>query len=298
MLMTRSRHYNGFLYDPYTVTQCLLSGGCGRPHIIYHPSNKQYILWANAGASGYQVATSSSPSGPFTFLNTTAMLDPKFDGLQPADFAVETIGDQAYLVFSALNFESPLAGSLWPPIFQNLHISPLTSDFLNTTLVSYPVVSAANDLIDNEAESPDIFMRNGEYYVAASNTCGYCNGTLGLLYKSASIQGPWTRQILAGYSCNGQVEGVLPLTDPKTGQTTEVWHSTSVPGSINVGWGGHIFQPLEFESNGTAKDLDCSTNAQFNVGYQVGTGAVATGAATKAGDATPPFAVVRQRLPA
>jgi len=42
----------------------------------------------------------------------------------------EVLGDEAYLVFSALNFRDPNAGSIWPPIFQSLHISPLTSDFV------------------------------------------------------------------------------------------------------------------------------------------------------------------------
>lgn len=170
------------------------------------------------------------------------MIDPAFNGLQPADFTVEIFGNQGYLVFSALNFRDPRAGSLWPPIFQTLHISPLTPDFvstprlvdspltiqMNTTGVSYNVSSPAFDLIDQEAESPDIFQRNGTYYITASNTCGYCNGSIGLIYRSKTIQGPWTRQIISGDSCRGQVEGVLPLTDPKTGGVSYVWHSTSV----------------------------------------------------------------------
>jgi len=148
------------------------------------------------------------------------------------------------------------------------------------------------DLIDQESESPDIFQRNGMFYIAASNTCGYCNGSIGLLYRANSIRGPWTRQIIAGYSCDGQVEGVLPLTNPQTGAVTDVWHSTSVPGGPRTGFGGHIFQPLQFCEDGSVEDLDCSASASFPVSFQAGNGTVATGAATTAGDATPPFAVV------
>lgn len=238
------------------------------------------------------VATSSSPSGPFTFMSSPALIDPAFNGLQPADMAVETFGDKGYLVFSALNFADPRAGSIWPPIFQTLHISELTADFTNTTRVSYPVKSEAFDLIDQQAESPDLFMRNGLYYVAASNTCGYCNGSIGLMYRSKSIQGPWTRQILAGYSCNGQVEGVLPLPDPQTGEVTYVWHSTSVPGGPRTGWGGHIFQPLKFNADGSVEDLDCQADATFDIPFALGTGAVSQGVATSAGQATPADAVV------
>lgn len=283
--------YEGFLYDPASSNPCNAAGGCGRPHIIYNPTSQKYILWANAGSSGYQVASSSSPTGPFTFASSTAAIDPQFDGLQPADFAVETIGSKGYIVFSALNFMSPNAGSLWPPIFQTLHVSELTADFMNTTRVSYPVASAASDLIDQEAESPDIFKVGKTFYIAASNTCGYCNGTLALLYRSDSIQGPWTRQILEGYSCNGQVEGVLPLTCPTTGQVTNVWHSTTVPGGPRTGFSGHIFQPLMFNSDGSAQDLDCADNSLFTVPFTEGNGTAATGNATTAGDATPALAV-------
>lgn len=104
------RKYEGFLYDPAAVTQCLESGGCGRPHIVYNTNSSKYILWANAGSSGYLVATSSSPTGPFVFANSTAAIDPQFDGLQPADFTVEVIDGKGYIVFSALNFISPNAG--------------------------------------------------------------------------------------------------------------------------------------------------------------------------------------------
>ena len=289
--------YNGFLYDPSTSNTnnpCIPElGGCGRPHIVYNSKTSQYILWANTGSVGYVVATSKSPSGPFVFATERALIDPAFSALQPADFTVETIGDKGYLVFSALNFRDPRAGSIWPPIFQTLHLSELTSDLKNTTQVSYPVTSAANDLIDQEAESPDFFMRNGYYYVAASNTCGYCNGSIGLLYRSRSIKGPWTRQIIAGYSCEGQVEGVLPLTDPKTKQVSYVWHSTSVPGGPRTGFGGHIFQPLKFNADGSAQELDCSTQAQFTVPFTTGTTkAGSSGKALSAGDATPSNAAV------
>lgn len=241
---------------------------------------------------GYVIGTSSSPSGPFGFLTSRALIDPQFDGLQPADHTVELLGDKGYLVFSALNFADPRAGDIWPPVFQTLHISELTEDLTNTTRVSYPVRTKEFDLIDQEAESPDLFVRNGTYYVSASNTCGYCNGSIGLLYRSNDIRGPWTRQILAGYSCNGQVEGVLPLTDPKTGMITYVWHSTSVPGGPRTGWGGHIFQPLIFNEDGSVKDLDCAFDAMFKIPFTPGKGKVAQGAATSAVQATPAKAVV------
>jgi len=162
---------------------------------------------------------------------------------------------------------------------------------MNTTQVSYPVTSAAEDLIDQSAESPDIFKRGDIFYVSASNTCGYCNGPIGLLYQSNSIQGPWKRQILAGYSCNGQPEGVLPLTDPSSGNPTPVWHSTTVPGGVRTGFSGHMFQPLIFNEDGTAADLQCSDTASFTVPFIKGNSSSKTGNVTSAGDVTPALAI-------
>jgi hypothetical protein len=281
--------YEGFLYDPYSTTPCDQTGGCGRPHILYSQKSEQYVLWADAGSSGYIVATSSSPSTGFVFSNETAAIDPKFDGLQPADFSVESFGDKAYLVFSVLNFEFSGAGNIWPEIQQTIHISELTDDFMNTTQVSYNVTSSNFDLVDQEVESPDLFVRNGTFYVAASNSCAYCDGSIGLLYRSDSIEGPWTRQIISAYSCNGQVEGVLTLVDPTTNETSYIWHSTSVPGGPRIGFAGHIFQPLEFQDDGSAADLNCSSEARFSVAFTAGTGSK-TESVISSTDASPAIA--------
>ena len=69
--------------------------------------------------------------------------------------------------------------------------------------------------------------------IVTSNTCGYCDGSIGVVYRAATpgVPGPdtqWKRDIVSGYSCGGQVEGVLPLTDPATGEVNYVWHSTTV----------------------------------------------------------------------
>lgn len=288
--------YEGLLYDPAAPGNPCLdpNGGCGRPHILHNRPTGKYVLWANAGTQGYVIATSTSPAGPFAFLSQRAAIDAQFDGLQPADFAVESFGDKAHLVFSALNFRDPRAGSIWPPIFQTLHISELSTDFTNTTLTSYPVTSAENDLFDQETESPDLFMRNGVYYVAASNTCAYCNSSPGLMYRSTSIRGPWTRQIISGDSCGGQVEGVLPLSQPTGNGTSYIWHSTSVPGGPRIGFGGHIFQPLQFSADGSVGDLNCSPSAEFPVAFAPATKTVASGAATSAVDKTPLQAAVSE----
>ena len=106
------------------------------------------------------------------------------------------------------------------------------------------------------------------------------------MYRSKSIQGPWTRQIIAGDGCASQAEGVLPLSTGGN-ETTYVWHGTSVPGGPRTGFSGHIFQPLHFNADGSVQDLNCNTDAEFSVAFTSGTGASATGLATESVDASP-----------
>ncbi|CAK7229512.1 hypothetical protein SBRCBS47491_007272 [Sporothrix bragantina] len=279
--------YNGLLSE--TV-------GGGRPHVVYNAATKKYVLWVNIDG-GYQVATSSSPAGGFVSVGDAA-IDPSVSaaGLIGADHSVATFGEQAYLAYSTLNFADPRAGSLWPPIFQTMHLSPLTSDFTNTTLQGYNVTSAAFDDVDQQTESPDMFMRDNTMYVVTSNTCGFCSGSIGAVYRAATPGLPtastkWKRNIVSGYSCGGQVEGVLPLTDPATGKVTYVWHSTTVPGGPRVGFSGHIFQPLQFAADGSVLDLDCRPSKTWQVPFTPGNVSAAyTGNLTKATDASPRFA--------
>lgn len=72
-------HYNGLLFDPNTAeinTLCFgtLTGNCGRPHIVYSESTKEYVLWVNAMTPGYVVFTSSSPIGGFVQSSSRAIL--------------------------------------------------------------------------------------------------------------------------------------------------------------------------------------------------------------------------------
>ena len=200
--------------------------------------------------------------------------------------------------------------------------------------MAYDVKSDANDLVDNQAESPDLIYRNGIWCKAcifpsrqrheiannlildvfASNTCGYCSGTLATVYWSSSIQGPWKRQVLSGDSCNSQLEGVLPLVNPKTKETTYVWHGTSVrmlifslsecflspvsqandsvAGGLRTGFGGHMFQPLVFNKDGSIQDLNCSPEATFDVEFTLGEGTAASGLASQSTDKSPDLASV------
>lgn len=107
-----------------------------RPHILYNPSSKNYILWSGLGAlsgGGYAVSVAPSPTSVFQPVGYAA-LDPAWSNLKwlPGDAAVYQAGDKAYLAFAAINALELGEGSLWPPFYQTMHITPLTDDFVST----------------------------------------------------------------------------------------------------------------------------------------------------------------------
>jgi hypothetical protein len=154
---------------------------------------------------------------------------------------------------------------------------------------AYKVSSPFDDLIDNQLKSPDIFIRNNIFYITLSNSCALCSGSIGVVLRSESIKGPCQRDVISGYSCGGQLEGILTLTDPAT-NLSYVWHSSTVPGGPRTAWAGHIFQPLKFNADGSVQDLDCYDEASFTVPFTPSVGAPHAGRAANASDGSPRFA--------
>ena len=288
-------HFNGFLFDPNTPTvqnlcSAPLSGNCGRPHIVYSEQNKNYVLWVNQASPGYVLFTSSNPTSGFTMLQQRALVGFQPPGpFQAGDFSVQTINGTGYLAYSLIDFTTTGA-SIWPPFNQSIYFQQLTPSMLNTTGSVSHVVSSAVDLVDFEAESPDIFKRGDYFYVSASNTCGFCTGTLLLMYRSKSISGPWKRQIISADTCGGQSNGVLALPSPSGGPTSYLHIadlvSTAPLTGTRTAAHGHQFQLLSFNPDGTVKDLNCSPSQTFTVALTPGSAVPSTGLATTATDSS------------
>lgn len=161
----------------------------------------------------------------------------------------------------------------------------------NTTWSVGHVISAASDLVDMEAESPDIFKRGDYFYVTASNTCGFCPGTLLILYRSKSIAGPWQRQIISGDTCGGQSTGVLTLPDPKGGHTSYLHvsdlFSTAPQLGARTAQHGHALQQLTFEADGSVQDLNCSAQHTATLSFAQSNASISKiGVATTASDSS------------
>ncbi|KAL9062784.1 MAG: hypothetical protein Q9157_008634 [Trypethelium eluteriae] len=291
---------NGFLFDPNTTsisTLCAESGNCGRPHIIYNEVTREYVLWVNAGSPGYVLFTSRSPTSGYTQLIDRALIGTQPPGTQGGDFSVAVIDGIGYLAYSLIDFTT-VGASIWPPFNQSIYMQQLAPDFLNTTGEAYHVLPT-DDLVNYEAESPDIFKRGEYFYITASNTCGFCTGTVLVVYRSKSIRGPWERQIVSGYTCGGQTTGVLNLPAPYGKGMATYLHqadlfSTAPLTGIRTGAHGHQFQVLDFNTDSSVVDLDCSEDRTFSASFLRGNTSNPSGNAIFATDSSGELAAYTQ----
>ena len=233
------------------------------------------MLWVDAQSPGYAIFTSDSPTSGFVLSQNRALIGYQPPGPYKAgDFSVHVIDGAGYLAYALIDFTT-LGASIWPPFLQSIYVQKLTPDMLNTTGAAYHVLTNS-DLVDMEAESPDIFKRGDYFYVTASNTCGFCTGTLLVVYRSKNISGPWTRQIISDDTCGGQTTGVLTLPAQYGGSasyihTADLFRTAPLTGTRTAAH-GHQLQRLEFNTDGSLKDLDCSLSKSVTVSVAQGTG--------------------------
>lgn len=65
-----------------------------------------------------------------------------------------------------------------------------------------------------------------------------------------------------------------------------------IAGGPRISFSGHFFQALQFNDDGSVKDLDCTPGASSSVPFTLGTGTSDAGALTTATDSSPRFADV------
>ena len=147
-----------------------------RPHVIYNDTTHKYVMWAHniisyPNSRAY-VATSDTPSGPFTIATTT--LNPDGQGLNDMTLYKDTDGT-GYVIYSN--------GT-------NTHfiISQLSPDYLSTT----GTFIMPGTLVNHEA--PAMFKRNGVYYLLMSQVTGWAPNQ-NVYATSTSPLGTWSATV-------------------------------------------------------------------------------------------------------
>ena len=208
-----------------------------RPKVLYNNSTNTYVMWFHLDDAGYKfrhsgVATSSSPSGPFTFAHA---LQP--DNIPSLDMNLwmDPLDNQAYLIRSCDN--------------QYAGISALTSDYMNTT-----GVISKHDRFEGMA----LFrLKNGTVYLISSHLTGWTPNPL-MLFRNdgpSMKSAAWT---LLGNptgdttSFNSQPTFVVSLED-SNGEEYFVYLSDNWirdGGLINA---GYIWLPFWFHEDGSVR---------------------------------------------
>jgi hypothetical protein len=163
------------------VKGCVLE----RPKVLFNAKTGLYVMWFhlelkgkgyNAARAG--VATSKSPTGPFTFVR-----DFRPDGEMSRDMTLYQDDDgKAYLITTSENN-------------QTQHVSQLTDDYLDTT--GHYTRILAHKALEGEA----IFKANGHYFYIGSHTTGWAPNPA-FAAVADSITGPWKE---LGNPCRGPV---------------------------------------------------------------------------------------------
>ena len=128
-----------------------------RPHVIHHAASGKYVLWYNwypkLWEGQFGVATSDTPTGPFTVVNPDVQMKHSDIGL--GDFGLFVDDDQtAYLAYNTIQDHQ-------------VSIERLAPDYLSSTLEN-------GGFLAKHCEAGSMFKRDGRYYLLTDYTCCFC----------------------------------------------------------------------------------------------------------------------------
>jgi hypothetical protein len=190
-----------------------------RPHIIQCPSTGEFVLYAHAASSDYQMdkevvyATSATVNGQYAYKGP----------LKNASGAL--------IVHSDMSAYADSSGAY--VLAESGHLFTLASDC--HSWLSDKSMSAVNGT-SGGAESPTVFKAGGTYYWIGSNKTGWrANNNF---YSTApAITGPWTYQ---GFIAPvADTADILSAERTWLSQSTWVQPVTGCAGTVYLYWGDH-----------------------------------------------------------
>jgi len=147
-----------------------------RPAVVYNPKTQLFVMWYEdraTGLSGYAIATSPTPQGPFTTTHTNVVMPGRG---RTGDYNIFVDDDgAAYHVRTGFD------------------IVRLNVNFTG------PAEHVASFSTPKSSEGPTMFKRNGTYYITAGTGCCACIGGSSIyVLKAPKPEGPWSYQADVG----------------------------------------------------------------------------------------------------
>ena len=206
-----------------------------RPKVLYNSSTGRYVMWAhyeNAGdynLARVAVASSSSPTGPFTYHGSF-----RPNNNESRDFTVfQDTDGQAYL-FSSSNTNS------------NLRLYRLTSDYLG-------VAAELNMIYEGKhREAPAVVKKGNIYYLITSGASGWYPNQ-GMYSTATNINGPWSTPQPIGNSSTFYSQPAFILTVQGSG-TTSYLYCGDRWNPNQLGDSRYVWLPLTL--NGTSASIE------------------------------------------
>ena len=219
-----------------------------RPYVAFNERTHKYVLWYNwyrklwDGEEG--VATSDTPVGPFTIVNTHIELSQAKDS--PGDGSLFVDDDNtAYFIYTAI-----AQG-------HSIRVERLAPDFLSST-------GEVSAVIGVGCEAPAIFRRGASYYALFDTTCCFCTpGSGARVLVASNPLGPYRQLGNINRDANGKT--VIPA------QQTFIANIATADGPAYLWMGdewnsrpdgtkGHDLQywgpPLRFAADGSILPLE------------------------------------------
>jgi beta-xylosidase len=179
-----------------------------RPHAVYNPIFKEYVLYWNYVAAGtyagYAAASSKSPEGPFIMRNK--LVNVTRAGAGDFDIFIDDDGT-GYIIYDNQDH--------W------MGIEQLTPDLLYSTgkkAICNPGAADPYFFSTPFVEAPVMFKRNGTYYALFSHCCCYCYQGSGIrVHTAPHPMGPWTIQDGGDIACK-KADSFTFRAEPTPGQ--------------------------------------------------------------------------------
>ncbi|MDR3774686.1 MAG: family 43 glycosylhydrolase [Terracidiphilus sp.] len=223
-----------------------------RPYVAYNQLTRKYVLWYNwypklwAGEVG--VATSDTPVGPFTIVNTHVELSQAKD--HPGDGSLFVDNDNsAYFIYTAIDQH------------HSIRVERLAPDFLSSTGLVSGVLGVG-------CEAPSIFRRGSSYYALFDTTCCFCTeGSGARVLVASNPMGPYRELANINRDASGKTTIPAQQTFVATIETADgpayLWMGDEW-NSRPDGTKGHDLQywgpPLRFAPDGSILPLEKTRN--------------------------------------
>eukprot|EP00051_Salpingoeca_urceolata_P007973 m.102301 g.102301 ORF g.102301 m.102301 type:complete len:397 (+) comp15503_c0_seq1:66-1256(+) len=240
-----------------------------RPHVVYNPSTKLFVMWYEdrwSGQRGFAVATSATADGPFTTLHDTVPMT-THDKIGDFDIFVD-VSEAADGTTKATAYH----------VRTGFVVEELDETFTK------PTGRVAHFSTPKPAEGPVFFKRGGHYYIFAGTGCCACRGGSSIyVFTAPSPLGPFTYRGDIGsnqtsgfdphspwnYVTRAQASKVVPVPSGTGSDTTYLWMGNQWVTSQYPGRPRNhdllYWWPLEFEADGNLTQVRYQAQVQLKV---------------------------------